>query len=209
MILSKYTTELRYICEVLSGKDSSKGYNDVDNIVTLAAPLIFNIQFPIHNEAHRLDLEKMILKHYYTREIAAETFGLWQLWLNNTMCEIMPKYNELYRVAELAKNLNPLHNETITEVRETERHDEGTNDNTRKDSDTPRGELNGIDSNKYLSFAQVIGASVENDGTETVNYTKTARHGDIIDTMEKYKTNVYNIDLMIIDELKPLFMGLW
>lgn len=209
MILSKYTTELRYICEVLSGKDSSKGYNDVDSIVTLAAPIIFNVQFPIHNEEHRLDLEKMILRHYYTREIAAETFGLWQLWLNNTMCEIMPKYNELYRVAELAKNLNPLNNDTVTESRETVRHDEGTNDNTRKDSDTPRGELNGIESNKYLSFAQVIGATVENDGTETVNYTKTARHGDIIDTMEKYKTNVYNIDLMIIDELKPLFMGLW
>lgn len=207
--MSKYTTELRYICEVLSGKDSSKGYNDVDSIVTLAAPIIFNIQFPIHNETHRLDLEKMILKHYYTREIAAETFGLWQLWLNNTMCEIMPKYNELYRVAELAKNLNPLNNDTVTESRETVRHDEGTNDNTRKDSDTPRGELNGIESNKYLSFAQVIGASVENDGTENVTYTKTARHGDIIDTMEKYKTNVYNIDLMIIDELKPLFIGLW
>ena len=158
--MSKYTTELRYICEVLSGKDSSKGYNDVDSIVHLAAPIIFNVQFPIHNEEHRLDLEKMILRHYYTREIAAETFGLWQLWLNNTMCEIMPKYNELYRVAELAKNLNPLNNGTVTESRETVRHDEGTNDNTRKDSDTPRGELNGIESNKSAGSVLIIAVKI-------------------------------------------------
>lgn len=207
--MSKYTTELRYICETLAGYDESKGFANVDEIITLAAPKIFNFPFPIHNEEHRLELEKKILLHYYTREIGAETFGLWQLWLYATMSDIMPKYNELYRVAEMAKNLNPFDNDRVTETRDTTRHDEGTNGNKRKDSDTPRGELDGIEGNKYLSFAQIVDGEVETDGTENVEYSKTARHGDIIDTMEKYNTNIYNIDMMIIDELKPLFMGIW
>lgn len=207
--MSKYTTELRYICETLAGYDESKGFSSVDEIITAAAPKIFNFPFPIHKEEHRLELEKKILLHYYTREIGAETFGLWQLWLYATMSDIMPKYNELYRVAEMAKNLNPFDNDRITETRDTVRHDEGTNGNKRKDSDTPRGELDGIDANKYLSFAQIVDGAMEADGTENVTYSKTARHGDIIDTLEKYNSNIYNIDMMIIDELKPLFMGIW
>ena len=31
--MSKYTTELRYICESLSGLDESKGYSDIDTII--------------------------------------------------------------------------------------------------------------------------------------------------------------------------------
>lgn len=207
--MSKYTTQLRYFCESLAGLDESAGENDVETIIENAAPKIFNFDFPIHKEEHRLELEKNILRSYYTREIGAETFGLWKLWLQNTLLLIMPRYNELYRIAELAKGVNPFDRETVNETKNVSRHDEGTNGNVRKDSDTPRGELDGVFANKYLSYAQQTDGTVKADGTENTVYNRTVKHGDVADVMKRYKENVYNVDMMIIDELKPLFIGLW
>lgn len=113
--MSKYTTEVRYYCETLTGLTHSAPYPDVQSIVTKAAPKIFE-NFPIYDETYRLVLETKILRHYYTREICAETPGLWKLWLNNRMNEIMPYYNQLYRSAML--DYNPLHDYDLTRQRQ-------------------------------------------------------------------------------------------
>lgn len=93
--MSFYTTELRNICQSLIGITDEQGYPPVQSICEQAAPLIFE-KFPIFDESYRLPLEVKILRHYYMREIAQETFGLWKLYLNNRMNEIMPYYNQLY-----------------------------------------------------------------------------------------------------------------
>lgn len=93
--MSKYTTEVRYICEHYAGLTESTGFEDVDEIVEKARKKIFS-NYPIFDENHRAELEKKILKHYYTREIGFETVGLFKLYLNNRMSEIMPYYNKLY-----------------------------------------------------------------------------------------------------------------
>ena len=95
--MSKYTTEVRYICEVNSGLDESVGYNDVDNVIANSRAKIFDFSYPIFDDNYKSVLETKILKHYYTREIGAETVGLWKLWLNARMNEIMPYYNKLYQ----------------------------------------------------------------------------------------------------------------
>ena len=64
-ILSKYTTEVRYICETAANLTESKGYSYIDEILTAAAPKIFDFEFPIYDENYRSILEKKILKHYY------------------------------------------------------------------------------------------------------------------------------------------------
>lgn len=95
--MSKYTTELRYICESEAGYLESQGYNKVNEIVHAARSKIFSFEYPIFDDSYRADLETKILKHYYTREIAAETYGRWKLFLESRMLEIMPYYNELYK----------------------------------------------------------------------------------------------------------------
>lgn len=94
--MAKYTTQVRTICEIKAGMEESKGFNNIETILTTAAPLIFNFDFPIFDETYRLILEKKILRHYYMREIGEETVGLWQLRLNSRLNEIMPYYNKLY-----------------------------------------------------------------------------------------------------------------
>ena len=105
--MSKYTTEVRYICENAAGYDESKGYADVDQIIADSIEHIFSFAFPIFDEEYRNVLCSKILRHYYTREIGFETVGLWKLKMQTKLNEIMPYYNQLYN-SELIK-FNPLY----------------------------------------------------------------------------------------------------
>lgn len=124
--MSKYTTEVRFICESASGLGESKGYTDVDTIITNAIPKIFTFTFPIFDENYRSVLEKKILKHFYTREICEETVGLWKLRLDAKLNEIMPYYNKLYK-SELLE-FNPLYTANLTRTKKTD-YDSNRNEN--------------------------------------------------------------------------------
>lgn len=100
--MSKYTTEVRFLCESLTGHQDSVGFNDVDTVINDAIPIIFSFNFPIFDEEYRNVLCTKILRHYYTREIGSETYGLWKLRLQTKLNEIMPYYNKLYET-ELLK----------------------------------------------------------------------------------------------------------
>ena len=112
--MSKYTTEVRFICEEAAGLKESRGYSDVENIIQLARPKIFDFDYPIFDQNYKGVLETKILKHFYTREIGSETVGLWKLRLNATMNEIMPWYNQLY--ADGLRVINPFITDDIEET---------------------------------------------------------------------------------------------
>ena len=92
--MSRYTTEVRYICEQLSGLEG--GVSKIDDIIEGARTKIFDFSYPIFDDDYKPIIEKKILMHYYTREIGLETYGLWKLKLMAKLNEIMPYYNKLY-----------------------------------------------------------------------------------------------------------------
>lgn len=94
--MSKYTIELRSICESLVPKDSHVEYMDVDEVISTARPKIFNFNYPKWNPDYNNQLEEKIIRNYYMREIGLETYGLFKLRLEVKMNEIMPYYNKLY-----------------------------------------------------------------------------------------------------------------
>lgn len=194
--MSKYTTEVRFICESLTGHDDSTGYDDIDSIIQDAIPLIFSFDFPIFDEEYRNVLCTKILRHYYTREIGLETYGLWKLKLQTKLNEIMPYYNKLYE-SELYK-YNPLYDVDMTTTNvgkrtgertdvqnddrtntfsgsrtsENEQTNVASNENTRNSdsqdrdmySDTPQGNLTGVDTNAYLTnFRKILGTNNTTD----------------------------------------------
>lgn len=110
--MSKYTTEVRFICETAAGLDTSQGYISVNKIIEKALPSVFDFSFPIFDEKYRSVLETKILKHYYTREIGLESVGLWKLKLETKLNEIMPFYNQLYK-SELLE-FNPFYDVDLT-----------------------------------------------------------------------------------------------
>ncbi len=120
--MSKYTTEVRFICENYAGLDESEGYDKVDEIISASRPKIFDFNYPIFDESYRPVLETKILQHYYTREICEETVGLWKLRLKAKMNEIMPYYNKLYE-SELIE-FNPLRNADYTREGDRNRVDD-------------------------------------------------------------------------------------
>lgn len=105
--MSVYTTQVRFICETMAGEVESSEYSGIDSIIDRAIPRIFDFNFPIFDETYRNVLCKKILKHYYTREIGLETYGLWKLKLDTKLNEIMPYYNKLYKSELLV--FNPLY----------------------------------------------------------------------------------------------------
>lgn len=236
--MSKYTIQVRFICETCAKLTESSGFNDIEDILNKSWSNIFS-DFPIFDEQYRPELCKKILRHYYTREICCETVGRWKLFLSDKMNNIMPYYNQLYQ-SELLK-IQPLvsvdksvtHEGSGSETKTTNRdginisrsRTDGSTDTWSYYSDTPQGGINGLDSNDYLTNAThntgVDGTSSALNGKTSDTETGTGNRSDIYvdkvlgydgnqsEMLLKFRETFLNIDMMIIDELKDLFFTLW
>ena len=167
--MSKYTTEVRYICESYAGLTESKGFDSIDEIVDKAYPHIFKSEdipmFKGETDEHRALLFKKILLKYYTREIGYETVGLWKLKLNQRLMEIMPYYNQLYE-SELIE-FDPLKNVDNTHTHEGEYNDDETADNIK---DTTGSTVNNVIS------------KTTTDEDVTLRHSKRTAQGDDVQT---------------------------
>lgn len=243
--MSKYTTEVRYICETYAGLEEGVGLADVEKVIADSRAKVFDFDYPIFDENYRAALESKILLHYYTQEIGLETVGLWKLKMRAKLNDIMPYYNQLYKSELLT--FNPLVDVDL----KTQRSGSSSNESTGKSesvtanaetskgdrnsiaynlfSDTPQGGLEGVDTETYLSSA---GKAKNEDSSEVVNAGSSSNSGTVnnnISTTEQYieyisgknggesyakklidfRKSFLNIDMMIISDLRSLFMYLW
>lgn len=275
--MSKYTTEIRFLCEVNAGLVESVGYAKIEETIQTAAPKIFDFGFPIFDESYRRVLETKILRHFYTREICCETVGLWKLYLCDKLNMIMPYYNQLYK-SELLE-FNPLYDvditrerdvtgsedkdntvtETLNQLEQVTDEQSSSNNSTDKTnfensesgtnlnlfSDTPQGGINNVEEQDYLTNITkdsndgnsrgnsntVVDARSNFNGTsnKSKDDNRNVTGNETIATTEKYLEKVrgkqggnsyselilkyrqtfLNIDQMVINELEPLFMGIW
>lgn len=227
--MSKYTTELRYICESVAGLDKSVGYNDVDSVIAKSRANIFGFPYPLYDEAYKPTLETKIIRHYYTREIAYETVGLWRLNLQRKMNEIMPYYNKLYESVGI--EFDPLENVNYTrqysrDINGNENssgsvHSTSSGNTVSKLLDTPQNDIQNLLDGKYLTSASMGDNSSKNDqdvdnqrshGTKEGygEHVRGKQGGDSYAKMlMEYRDTILNIDMMIVRELEPLFFLLW
>nr|UWG25159.1 MAG: hypothetical protein [Bacteriophage sp.] len=148
--MSKYTTEVRFICENSAGLSENEGADNVDSILDKCWNKVFNFDFPIFDENYRQVLCRKILKHYYTREIAHETVGRWKLALNAKLNEIMPYYNQLYK-SELLE-FNPFYDVDLTRSREGS----GTSNRTSNNTETNSGTSKNVSSDSSTSNTDTL-----------------------------------------------------
>lgn len=205
--MSKYTTEVRFICESYAGLSESTGQKSVNSIIKQAIPKVFDFDFPIFDEAYREVLCGKILKHYYLREIGLETVGAWKLMLDTKLNEIMPYYNQLYNSEKikidpmndykLTKNYNKTKNESKNGNNQTDSSgtnkasQNGSNEGTDYNlySDTPQGALTGVDNQEYLTNAR----KVTNTDTTTASSTGESVYHEqktIVDTLNSTDTYI-------------------
>ena len=229
--MSKYTTQVRYICESLAGLTESVGYDDVNSVIATAAPKIFSFDFPMFDESYRSVLERKILKHYYTREIGLETYGLWKLKLDTKLNEVMPYFNQRYKSETL--QFNPLFDFELTKDHKGTKNEDGTlrgnatneglstntgtvsddgtsnqvdnNTATRKNkySDTPQGSLSNLESGTYLTNAEIDDTSVNNSSDVTSKNKRTLdTTNNVSNSSTTNTTNTINTTEDFIEHVK-------
>lgn len=157
--MSKYTTELRYILESMNGLDESTEYPSVNDVITNSHSKLFSFNYPIFDESYRNHLESLICLHYYRREIGFETVGLFKLYLERKMREIMPYYNQLYK-SELLE-FNPFYDVDLT-----------------RDSKTNHKSEDAYEKNSASNFSGKTSDNVDNVGKIVDNSTEGSSSRD-------------------------------
>ena len=183
--------------------------------------------YPIFDENYRKTLNDNILHHYYENEIGFETAPLFRFYLNQKLNEIMPYYNELYKVQKkLIDDELLLNNVNLTEelkgknTTQTSSTSQSTNKGKNLFQDTPQGNISQQDINAQNVYATNItlndnsindNSSANGSGTNEYIKTIVGNNGGKfnIDVLNDIKNNLMNIDLMIINELNDLFMGIF
>lgn len=229
--MSKYTTEVRFICEQASGLTESTG--DYKTVIERARTKIFDFDFPIYKESYRSVLETKILKHYYTREIGLETVGLWKLNLDRKLNEIMPYYNQLYESADF--KFNPFHDVDVTIDRDIDRtHTDNTDRDLNRNgesisntsgtnntngygtshtdtgewnmySDTPQGSLARIDVVENMYLTNATHDTIDTDGNTTSNINGRYDDNNKTNTKENVKEDVAQNGNSTEDYLEHIF----
>lgn len=206
--MSKYTITI---------KDIVNGYVDpnlsrIDDKLDDTRKYIFDFDYPIIDEATKKRIEIAILKHYYYREIAFETIGMFKIKLNDRLNLIMSRYNALYEKQDL--NLSPYINSYLKEngTNYTNTSTDVNNEDWQTTSDTPRGILTDLKEGKYSSMA----VYTENkDNTQTDNNGSYNRNVESLngltyaEAFRNYFDNIISIDEELVNEFSDLFMVIW
>ena len=180
--------------------------------------------YPIWNETYRNTLNQKILNHYYENEIGFETASLFKFYLNTKMNEIMPYYNELYKAQEKAIT-NILGNVDLYEegdrLNNNTINTSSTSSNNGKNlfQDTPQGQISftNIEDQKWATNLTLnkndITDNSQSSGENTENYNRHVYGNNgkkySIELLEDVKNKMFNIDLMIINDLNELFMQIF
>lgn len=172
--MAKYTTELRSICETYAGYDEQQGLGNTSAVIQAALPKIFDFDFPIYDESYRNVLETKIVRHFYTREICAETVGRWKLFLEDRLNLIMPYYNKLYQ-SELVE-FNPMYDVDLTTDHTKDNGGNAESQSNRTDSSEnnrkySRSDGYSRDLTETQDYTRNLADSSENEGTSTTHAT--------------------------------------
>ena len=209
--MSKYTTEVRWICEAKSGfTEEELKTKTVDQIIAAARSHIFNFTWDSYNATWKEAIEKFILKYYYTREIGLETVGLWQLKLSTRLDEIADKYNTVIGMIEATRDTdNVLHYEELLGNIDVATYAKVESEGESKDkySDTPQGTLANVETGTYLTDYR----NIENEGESETNATEKGYRGSKIKAELLTDSNLDALDVLnrIALEFDDLFFKLW
>ena len=209
--MSKYTITVKDLVRDYS-VSVDNGFTDIDTKLDKAREYIFDFNYPVIDEATKKRIEIAILKHYYMREIAFESVGIWKIKLNDRLNLIMPRYNALYNKQDLS--LSPYVNGYLKESGETSGNSstDVNNEDWQTTSDTPQGILTDLKEGKYSSMAVY---TENNDNTNNINSSNYERMQESLngityaEAFRNYFDNIISIDEELVNEFSDLFMVIW
>ena len=185
--------------------------------------------YPIFEEAHRKVLNDKIIRHYYTREIGAETVARWRMFVRDAMHLIMPYYNQLYESELLALGMEPLGDRNLKHTEHAWGNASNTGENTSQSSanqqnvyqDTPQSEMipTQIKNLQYATNVTIDEDSANASGTSSssgeydnmVERTESGYSRPQSELLKLYRETFLNIDNDVVHdrELAQCFMTIW
>ena len=220
--MSKYTTELRFVCATYTRPIVEGWFKDYELSDYLTPTQIETIENAgIWSKGK---LAKKIVDHYYMREIGLETPALFEHYAKVFMQEIMER--KLPLIYSNSIQYDPLVNVDYTETFNRSSSGSATSSSTNEgsglavNSDTPQGQISKEDI-LAGTYATSTGASEStsniNDNSSSSNteqYSKTVKgNSGVSATAQKmvyqFRENIIAIDEDIIKELDKLFMGIY
>lgn len=224
--MSKYTTQLRWIVEQTLN-DAGKPL--VEDSWPFAYKTLGLDDYPLFDEAYRETLNDKIIRHYYTREIGAETVGRFRMFVRDAMHLIMPYYNQLYESERLAKGMEPLGDRNLKHTEHAWGNASNTGENTSQSSanqqnvyqDTPQSEMipTQIKNLQYATNVTIDEDSANASGTSSssgeydnmVERSESGYSRPQSELLQLYRDTFLNIDNSIVHdvELAQCFMTIW
>lgn len=224
--MSKYTTQLRWIVEQTLN-DAGKPL--VEDSWPFAYKTLGLDDYPLFDEAYRETLNNKIIRHYYTREIGAETVGRFRMFVRDAMHLIMPYYNQLYESERLAKGMEPLDDRNLKHTEHAWGNASNTGENTSQSSanqqnvyqDTPQSEMipTQIKNLQYATNVTIDEDSANASGTSSssgeydnmVERSESGYSRPQSELLQLYRDTFLNIDNSIVHdvELAQCFMTIW
>lgn len=207
--MSKYTMTIKDIVDDYSITSESR---DIDSKLDVARGYLFDFNYPVIDDETKKRIEIAILKHYYLREIAFETIGIFKIKLNDRLNLIMPRYNSLYEKQDLS--LSPYINSYLKETGESNSSNDNivTNEDWQTTSDTPRGILTELKEGKYSSMAVYNENNDKTNSYGNSDYNRTVESLNGITYAEAFRSyydNIISIDEELVNEFSDLFMVIW
>ena len=231
--MSKYTMELRELFTPIKynpplyTKDEVEGffkdYELTDFLTTEQIEVIEDAGIWSKDK-----LAKMIVNHYYMREIGQETIGQWIHTVKYTMEELMEEYLPLIysRAIEYDPLVNVDYTETFTRTEnlgnESSSNSSSSGSSLGINSETPQGQISKSDilDGRYATNTNATENSIGNNTDTTSstnsleNYTKRMKGNSGVSAtaqkmIEQYRDNIRAIDREIIKKLNVLFMNIY
>lgn len=208
--MSKYTIEIRTICDLLTRNTVESWFKDYE-----LSDYLTDDEIQVINERgtwSKDKLAKKIIDYYYTREIGFETIELFKIHVKSKMNNIME--SKLPLIYSSAIKYDPLVNVDVTTTVSRRVDDSANANGLTINSDTPQGNINKTDilTGKYATSTQG-GESTNASQTLESSSTNTKGNSGVSATaqkmVEQYRQNIRAIDYEIIKELNSLFMGLY
>lgn len=212
--MANYTLELRQISESKNMK-------------------VFDFEYDFYDPDLKAKFEEKFVNHYFFNEIGFETIQRFKHFLKMKLNEIMPYYKQLYQTEVEAKDINFLLNKDLKEtfIREVNNQNNTTGDSLSKVNGTDNTgfkESNIANGNATLNNDSLTSISqndnnfnntnstnnnITNSGNEREETTLLSQ-GNIgitssAELLQKWRDVIINIDQLIINECRDLFMSIY
>ena len=232
--MSRYTIELRSVCDLFSREEVESWFKDYELSDYLTAD-----EIAVINERGTWNKDKLarkIVNHYWMCEIGYEVPAYFRHQVKNDMNELMEEYLPLIYSASI--KYDPLVNVDYTETFHQDDTGNATNNsnsnttgtatdqNLQVNSDTPQGQISksSILNGNYATSTQAqdndsnsttnTSADSTTDTTTTSDYTKTMKGNSGVSAtaqrmVAQYRDNIRALDREIIEKLNKHFMAIY